>query len=502
MNPDEIIIDDFSGLAIAPEEYIIPLDYNPFDGDPVIWDNTPVDPDDDALTPEEEAALSTETQPEWYNASQKKRLQYSFDDADDDWYSGSKPSSTPSYYGGGNKTSNVYSSWGWSKWWDWWSSWGKSAYNFDSIEEKMARTEDIEKDFTRVIDKHDLIAKSYVNGETNVTRKQWGIFSLSIENKPEWRTEMNILEHGIDIWKKFPSSQNVEEHSNLISTMINHHVKGTLPTMFNGTQLFFDSNYDEIQRLSGEISRVLSQPYIHDPDVEYLTNLIPPKILKDIETSRGHGGISSQVDVYSHVSMMNKPLRITPPQDKYVKRPHISKGKRINKWFIQQTDYRALRTKEKVLNQKKKLLILLDGSGSMHGDPFKIGSNFIAEIVKLNIFDVDIYHTNDQRVIKANKAMDQWISWESKWQFLDDSGGSEWFEYLTTRLGNIPRDEDYVLIVTDMQVPRDAEANLKSFIGSKKHLILSFESPWTFKCNVRLVKKYEDMMNVIGTLLN
>lgn len=45
---------------------------------------------------------------------------------------------------------------------------------------------------------------------------------------------------------------------------------------------------------------------------------------------------------------------------------------------------------------------------------------------------------------------------------------------LTNRMSGLNRDEDYVLVITDMDVPSDAESNLKAFIGNKKHLILSF----------------------------
>lgn len=203
---------------------------------------------------------------------------------------------------------------------------------------------------------------------------------------------------------------------------------------------------------------------------------------------------------WQNVSKINKPLRITPPTNRYVKFPHISRGKRINKGFIQKTDYRALRTKEKIKVKKKKLLVILDASGSMSREPYTYGVNFISELVKLDMFDVETYHTTDSRVTNATIAMKNYTTGKSNNRFLATED-SEGFELLTMRLNSLSRDEDYVLVITDMLVPDDAEQNLKSFIGGKKHLILSFKEKGKFGCNVRLVKKYEDMMNVVTTLL-
>lgn len=137
----------------------------------------------------------------------------------------------------------------------------------------------------------------------------------------------------------------------------------------------------------------------------------------------------------------------------------------------------------------------------MRGEPYNLWVNFIADLINLNVFDIDVYHTTDTRVTNVNNSIESWINGTSKWKFIQ-TDGSEGFPYLTSRMGGVSRNEDYVLIITDMRVPDDAEENLKAFIGSKKHLILSFAEKGKFGCNVRIVQKYDDMKNVVTTLLS
>ena len=91
------------------------------------------------------------------------------------------------------------------------------------------------------------------------------------------------------------------------------------------------------------------------------------------------------------------------------------------------------------------------------------------------MFDIDVYQTTSVRVTNVNITMKRWLDGSSKNKFIDLSG-SEGFDMLTNRMSGLNRDEDYVLVITDMDVPSDAESNLKAFIGNKKHLILSFNN--------------------------
>lgn len=287
----------------------------------------------------------------------------------------------------------------------------------------------------------------------------------------------------------------------LLSSIINAHTTDQLPQLFNNTQLRFDGNYAEIDRLINLIRDTLNKPLINDEDVANLIDSIPPDVKKDLEDSQSHGWVSNMVDNFRQIPKMKKDLKITQPPNRFKTYAHLSKGKRINKWFIQKTDYKALRVKEKILTKKNKLLVLLDASWSMSGTSYNVWVNFIWALMRLNLFDVEVYHTTDRRVTNATLAMENWNSGKSNDQFVDTEN-AEWFESLTMRLASLPRDEKYVLVITDMCVPDDAEANLKAFIGAKKHLILSFGNKWRFGMNVRLVKKYEDMMAVTHTLLS
>lgn len=433
--------------------------------------------DGDILTPEEYAASEASGY-----APPSKKVKGSWED---DW-------NAAAWYTSGSSSR--------SSWWDWGGRWTGSTYNFDSIEQKLKREKAITKALTQFREDNKIIAKTYITSDTSITRKS-GIYSLSIENTKQWKSKLSFLQSGVDTWKKLPTSQRVRMNTPLLSSIINAHTTDQLPQLFNNTQLRFDGNYAEIDRLINLIRDTLNKPLINDEDVANLIDSIPPDVKKDLEDSQSHGWVSNMVDNFRQIPKMKKDLKITQPPNRFKTYAHLSKGKRINKWFIQKTDYKALRVKEKILTKKNKLLVLLDASWSMSGTSYNVWVNFIWALMRLNLFDVEVYHTTDRRVTNATLAMENWNSGKSNDQFVDTEN-AEWFESLTMRLASLPRDEKYVLVITDMCVPDDAEANLKAFIGAKKHLILSFGNKWRFGMNVRLVKKYEDMMAVTHTLLS
>lgn len=428
-----------------------------------------------------------------------------FEDADDGSYIPGKNR------GGGYQQSTLWgvdSYYGNASWksYGWWgnyssTSWGKTTYNYDSIEEQLKRKKKIEKSLDDFKRENNIIAKTYINAETNVTRKA-GMYTLSIDNSPEWRNGLALLKKWVDVWKRLPSSRKVLANAPLFSTLINCFTKNELPKLFQNTTLStqWAAWAAKAQELMEMIATTLGKSVITDPEVDALIAAIPEKIKEELEEHSWHGWVSSLVDSWKEIKPINKPLKITKPTDKFLKFPHLVKGKRINRGFINNTDYRPLRRKEPILVNRKKLLILLDGSGSMSWRPYHLGVNFIGELIKLDMFDIDVYQTTSVRVTNVNITMKRWLDGSSKNKFIDLSG-SEWFDMLTNRMSGLNRDEDYVLVITDMDVPSDAESNLKAFIGNKKHLILSFNNKWTFGMNVRVVKKYLDMANVVTTLL-
>ena len=385
-------------------------------------------------------------------------------------------------------------------WWDWdTKSWGKSTWNYDSIEERIKRKKKIETALDEFKKHNNIIAKTYIWADTSLVRKR-GMYAVSVDNTDKYKEHISFLQTSIDVWKKLPSSDKVRANQWLLWEIISAYWQWKVESLFRWTQLFKDWNIDEIVRLTDLVKSTLGAPSINDEAVDFLLNAIPEQIKKEINEQIWHGWISSKVHRWKKIKSIKKPAKLTEQPTKFLKFPHLVKWKRINKAFIQQTDYRALKTKEKIVIKKKKLLILLDWSGSMDWEPYTNSINFIGSLMDANVFDVSVIHTTSSQVTDVTHHLKKWTSWATD-RFIDTTG-SEWFELLTDRLAIITRDEDYVIVLTDMCVPYNAEENLKAFIGTKKHLVLSFESKWSFKWNVRMVKTYKDMMAVVTTLLS
>lgn len=414
---------------------------------------------------------------------------------DDGWYD--EGPTQAQLYAGQWEDKQPYKASSAENWWNWWTKWKKTQWNYDSIEERIERKKKIETALKDFKSKNGIIAKTYIGSETKLVRKK-SMYSIWIENSDEFKSEINIMQKALDVWKKLPSSQKVNNNQLLLSTIINSYSAGETLNLFQWTQLWEDDR-DKCMELARQINDTLNSSSIDEPKIDFLIDSIPDKLKKDIEDKTGHGGISEKIYNWRHIPCFKKSTRLTPPPQKYLKFPHLVKWKRINKWFIQRTDYKALKTKEKLIVKRRKLLVLLDGSWSMRWNPYDASINFIASLMDSNMFDISVVHSSDRRVTDVTSALKKWTSWATK-DFIN-TDGSEWFDVLTDRLGSLTRDEDYVVVLTDMEVPNDAERNLKDFIWTKKHLILSFEWKWKFKCNVRQVKKYEDMMAVVTTLL-
>lgn len=394
---------------------------------------------------------------------------------------------------------------GWSKysgggWWNWSNKWWTTSYNFDDIEQQIKRKKRIEKELEQFKVNNNIIAKTYIGSDTSLLRKA-GMYTISINNTKHYKTDIQYLQKGLDTWKKMPGSRKVLNNASLLSTLISSHISSKLPELFENTTLARDGKYDKIKELMELIQTTMNKPLINDADIDNLINAFPEKIRDEIEEHSGHGWVSTLVDYFTTINKTAKPLRFTKPINQFRKFPHLVKGKRINKAFIQKLDYRVFKRKEKIVHKRKKILLLLDASGSMSWRAYNTWVNFAWALYDLDMFDIDMYQTTDRRVINTTIALRNWTQNKSRNKF-PGTHNAEWFEALTTRLAWIDRDEDYVLVITDMLVPDNAEENLKAFIGNKKHMILSFQEKWKFGCNVRLVKKYEDMANVVTSLLS
>ena len=198
-------------------------------------------------------------------------------------------------------------------------------------------------------------------------------------------------------------------------------------------------------------------------------------------------------------------INITPKPNKAIKRASLMRWRRINRDYIIHTDYKALQEKVIEKNIKKKLFILIDWSWSMGQENsegiewFTEAVSFASNLINTDIFDVKVILTESSWVTDVTKKL---TTKETEFEFYE-TGWGEWFWSLTARLWDLNRDEDFVIILTDMCVPQNAEDNLKLLIWAKKHLVLSFWEKKKFQnLNVRFIKNQKDILNVVNTLLN
>lgn len=105
----------------------------------------------------------------------------------------------------------------------------------------------------------------------------------------------------MNLWKRLPGSNKVAMNSNLLSTLITHHISGNLLTLFQNTQLAKDGKMKEIQEIIDKVASTFNKPVIDDNDVDMLLNAIPEKIKDELEEHDGHGGISSLVESWAPI---------------------------------------------------------------------------------------------------------------------------------------------------------------------------------------------------------
>ena len=366
----------------------------------------------------------------------------------------------------------------------------------------MKRKKVIKKKIDTFKETHGIIAKSFIGWALSLTRSRW-IYTITVPNNKEYDASFHSLENIINLWHKLPRTKEVNDNRVFAQELID----ATYNKNWERFYLRSELSNTEVKKRYDRMVEVMNKSFVSESEFKELLDSVPPKTLKDLEAKKGwHWGQSDKNKDRSNMKRLVNKIGLSVPPKNTRKEVSLLRGKRINRGYVVWTDYRSLTKKVVDSNKKPKLFILLDWSGSMdsnnaRGNTFYTEAvNFTADLFNTNVFDIEAYLTDSNRVTNIIDDIEDFATWKTKKFF--PTTGSEWFPYLTDRLWDLLRDEDYVLILTDMYVPTDAEDNLRAFIWWKKHLILSFWAKKQFQSlNVRFVQEVLDMKNVITTLL-
>lgn len=180
------------------------------------------------------------------------------------------------------------------------------------------------------------------------------------------------------------------------------------------------------------------------------------------------------------------------------------KWKRINRNFINWSSLKPLMSKSIEGQKKKKIMFILDCSGSMeawksNNDPSYKAVSFVSACVNSWIFDISqvIYHSS-------------W-GWENciedirKENLYNLYGGSEGFEKIDDNLNpDWVKSCDFAVCLTDLCIWGSAEQGLYDYLHkAKKHMVLSFQNNGTIKgMNVRTIDSPQSMVNALVSLTN
>lgn len=393
-----------------------------------------------------------------------------------------------------------YSQWGSQSWW-WWGSWSPSWwwFNIESIEEKLKRKKDIMKAIDDFWRKNWVIMKWSIGYFPTVERNGW-VYSITVPNNSGYLKSISSLAEKFHLWKKFATSRYMNGNRAIISEIISKRLSNSIRSLFVRCWLSDSEVIDRHDRMM----KYLDSQFISESDYKEMEKLIPPKKLEEIE-ARSWRSAMSFVSKWT-VNRLDNKIHISAPPDKWRKEPSILRWKRINRWYINHTDYRPLIHKNIDKKSKMSILILIDWSGSMwcrnsnKNTYYEEAVNFATDLYSTNMFDVRVIYSESSSAYFITHHIDELSTSISA--VMPREWWWEGFEYLTDRLWSIERNEDYVLVFTDMEVPTDAEDNLKMFIWWKKHMVLSFGEQRQFEnLNVRYVQEHKDMMNVITTML-
>lgn len=209
---------------------------------------------------------------------------------------------------------------------------------------------------------------------------------------------------------------------------------------------------------------------------------------------------------FEHRDTYNKNLRIIQSKIKLVDKIDVEenfrKGKRINRNFINWSSIKPLMSKTVNAKKKKKIMFIIDCSGSMNSwnsstDPSHKAISFAAACVNSWIFNVEqvIYHSsswwqNCIREIQKGELFNLY-GWSEGFERIDDNLNTEWIKSC-----------DYAVALTDLDIWTSAQQGLYDYLHkAKKHMVLSFDRSWTIKgMAVRTVDSPQTMINALVSL--
>lgn len=209
---------------------------------------------------------------------------------------------------------------------------------------------------------------------------------------------------------------------------------------------------------------------------------------------------------FSDRDTYNRNIRIIQSKIKLVDTIEVEesfrKGKRINRNFLNWSSIKPLMSKTVNAKKKKKIMFIIDCSGSMNSgaspdDPSHKAISFAAAAVNSWIFNVEqvIYHSSGwwQNCIREIR----------KGELFNLYGWSEWFERIDDNLNSDwVKSCDYAVCLTDLCIGSYAEQWLYDYLHkAKKHMVLSFLNSWTIKgMTVRTVDSPQTMINALVSL--
>ena len=162
-------------------------------------------------------------------------------------------------------------------------------------------------------------------------------------------------------------------------------------------------------------------------------------------------------------------MRLTSPRDIFQREASLRKGKRINRNFVYGLSYKPLMQEQTEKVKKKKVLNIVDGSGSMwinQKDPIFVGWEFMYALSETGLFDCENFFSQTQTLSRWDDFQLYCYSW---W---------EWFADMPARLVDMwvnVNDFDYVFVFTDCCIDTRCKNALNEMLSKKKHILFCCE---------------------------
>jgi len=183
-------------------------------------------------------------------------------------------------------------------------------------------------------------------------------------------------------------------------------------------------------------------------------------------------------------------LKLKPPQSVNLKTENLRKWKRINRKFINNLSYKPLLNPETITPKKKKVLLIVDGSGSIHWNAFEKAWTLSHAIMRTWLFESEWYYTCCDTIFRMKGESNEALT----------TSGAEWFYYLNERLEDMwckYNSFDYLFVFTDCAIPYDDMEKLNDLAWWKKSVIFAMnpdnypeninEARWVIK-NAKIVE--------------